>query len=466
MLAAAIDDNLDRIRSDLVSRGLTYDPLMEDILDHVCCRVEEEMFEGIDFESSYHRVLDSIGEQQLPKIQHQTLLNLDKKFQQMKKLTYLSGLTSVLLIITGAFFRWMHWPGAPIMYTLSILIAVIAFLPLYFITSYREQVEKKSPVNYIFGYITLSMMLIGILFKIMHWPGAAILLTLGIVLITLVLLPFYFVSNYRKQEENKNPLFPIVGYITLALILAGALFKILHWPGAGIVVYVSIGFVFLGFTPLYLIGAFQRDGGDKVRLPYLLMLLVGISFVMLISNVRISRDMVDLYHEEAQVNENGVAEIQERTAQLVGMTHDSAYMEKQATILKVHRQARDLQAMVDEMQDAIEAYLGQPGVYRDEPIGRVIRRSGRNAMMNYDKEMAFIKDALVFRDMLDMMLLDPVIRNQIDDHLEFTGKVGQHEVVYSYRNGEPLVKMYYKLTDVSVGIALTEYVAIEYILHH
>jgi len=84
MFAGVIDDNYERIRSDLVRLGLTYDRLMDDVADHVCCMVEEIMEEGNDFESSYHRVLDTIGEKSLPEIQHQTLLNLDKKFQRMK----------------------------------------------------------------------------------------------------------------------------------------------------------------------------------------------------------------------------------------------------------------------------------------------------------------------------------------------------------------------------------------------
>ena len=68
MIAAAIDENYERIRSDLVSRGLTYDRLIDDVLDHVCCMVEEAMNQGTDFEVSYDHVLDSIGEKRLPEI--------------------------------------------------------------------------------------------------------------------------------------------------------------------------------------------------------------------------------------------------------------------------------------------------------------------------------------------------------------------------------------------------------------
>ena len=121
MIAATIDENYERIKGDLVSRGLTYDRLMDDVLDHVCCMVEEFMNLGEDFETSYERVLDSIGETRLSEIQHQTLLNLDKKFQRMKNFTYVFGLSSAALTIVGSLFKTMHWPGAGILLTVGIV---------------------------------------------------------------------------------------------------------------------------------------------------------------------------------------------------------------------------------------------------------------------------------------------------------------------------------------------------------
>jgi hypothetical protein len=35
MIAGTIDDHYERIKGDLVSRGLTYDRLLDDLLDHV-----------------------------------------------------------------------------------------------------------------------------------------------------------------------------------------------------------------------------------------------------------------------------------------------------------------------------------------------------------------------------------------------------------------------------------------------
>jgi hypothetical protein len=403
---AAIDDNLDRIRSDLVCRGVTYDPLIDDLLDHICCLVEDNMNTGSDFESSYDRVMESIGEKRLPEIQHQTLLNLDKKFQRMKNFTYLFGLTSALLTIVGAFF------------------------------------------------------------KKMHWPGAGILITVGIVLVVLVFLPLYFLTNYREQVEKKNPVYAIVGYLTLAFLMAGALFKIMHWPGANIMIQAGLGVLIIGFIPLYVVNAFQRGGKEKVRLPYIAMLLVGISIVMLFANLNMSKYLLDIYMKEAISNEHMIGEVQGRTAQLLEMVHDSAYADKQDQVVKIHDQARDLQVMIQEMKESLLALADQPGVPIEEVKVKDKRRNRWESRSAFEKEQEFMLEARQFREMLNEMLLDPVVRGQIEDHLEFTGKVWGEEFGIRISRSEPLMQSYYKLTDISMGIALTECVAIQYILEH
>ena len=405
MIAAVIDDNYERIKSDLVRLGLTYDRLIDDMLDHVCCMVEEYMDEGEDFESSYSQVLDTIGEKTLPEIQHQTLLNLDKKFQRMKNFTYVFGLSSAILTILGSFF------------------------------------------------------------KRMHWPGAGIMITVGMVLIVLVFLPLYFISNQKEQLEKKNPVYAIVGYLTIALLLAGATFKIQHWPGAGYMIYASIGFILIGFIPLYVVNVFQRSGKEKANLPYIVMLLVGIACVMLMGNINMSKDLLDIYQEEAVANEERVESVQERTAHLMEMAHDSAHAGQLATISQIHDQARDLQVMVNGMQEGMTAFVGQPGVSIEEVRAKDNKNAGREAILENGAGSAFIREAKQFASMLDELVQDEVAKSQIEDHLEFAGLPFEYEHGPDGVSDSPLMKNYYKNTDAAKGIALAEYVAIAYLLH-
>jgi hypothetical protein len=405
MIAASIDENYDRIKADLVGRGLTYNRLIDDLLDHVCCLVEEYMFEGYDFESSYKQVLESIGEKRLPEIQHQTLLNLDKKFQRMKNFTYIFGLTSALLTIIGAFF------------------------------------------------------------KKMHWPGASILVTVGIVLIVLVFLPLYFITNQREQVEKKNPIYAIVGYLTIAFLLAGALFKLSHWPGAGVILPVGAGFLIIGFIPLYVVNAFQRNGSKKITLPYITMLLVGISMVMLYSNINMGKNFIDVYVDEAVVNEEQLVQTQKGTADILEWAGESCDAACLMTIHAIHTDARSLQVMIFSMQEGMKNFLKQPGVPVREVEGKDSHGAGREVIVDTGSGHDFAVAALDFRTMLEEVIDDPVSLAQILDHLECTGKVWNLEYGVKDVVDEPFMKTYYKLSDASKGIALAEYVAISRILH-
>ena len=405
MIATIIDNNMDRIKADLVNRGLTYDRLIDDILDHVCCMIEEQMIAGKDFELSYNHVLDTIGDKRLPEIQHQTLLLLNKNFQRMKNLTYLFGLSAALVAILGAFF------------------------------------------------------------KRMHWPGAGILITAGIVFVIFVFLPLYFVINYREQAEKKNPLYAIVGYLTLASLLAGAIFKIQHWPGAGHIIEAGLVILIIGFIPLYVVNVFQRAGKHKISLPYIVMLLIGIAIVSLFYNVNMSKNQLDIYRNEAIKNESCVDNVQDRIAQFMILLNDTAYADKKEVVADIHARAVSLQVLVDEMKDGMLSYVKQPGV-RVEDISKIDNRNaGRNAVYNSGKGREFTAVATEYKEMLEELIEDPVTISQIEDHLDFINKILLFEFGTGNFRNDPLMKSYNRLTYASKGVALSEYVAISSLLH-
>lgn len=122
--------------------------------------------------------------------------------------------------------------------------------------------------------------------------------------------------------------------------------------------------------------------------------------------------------------------------------------------------------MIDEMRESLLESVDQPGVSIQEVKEKDRRRRGWDSGLDYNQEEAFIMSAKQFKEMLDEMLLDPVVRSQIDDHLEFTKKVWPYEFGDRFVVGSPLIINYYMLSKMSKGIALTEYEAIEYILHH
>ena len=405
MIANIINNNMDRIKADLVNRGLTYDRLLDDILDHVCCMIEEQMIAGENFELSYKHVLDTIGDKRLPEIQHQTLLLLNKNFQRMKNLTYLFGLSAALVTILGTFF------------------------------------------------------------KRMHWPGAGILITAGIILVIFVFLPLYFVNSYREQAEKKNPLYAIVGFLTLAFLLAGAVFKIQHWPGANHIIEVSLAILIIGFIPLYVVNAFQRAGKHKINFPYIVMLVIGIAIVSLFYNVNMSKNQLDIYRNEAIKNETCVDNVQKRTAQFMNLVNDTIYADKKEAVTEIHIQAASLQVLVDEMKDGLLSFVNQTGAQIEDVRNIDNKGAGRNAILNNGKGKKFTLVSREYMEMLEKIINDPVTTSQIEDHLRFANYIWSLEYGSGDVKNDPLMKSYYKLTYASKGIALSEYVAISSLLH-
>lgn len=405
MIAEAIDQNLGRIKTDLEHHGLTYDRLQDDVLDHVCCMLEEEMESGEDFNTAYHHVLEMIKGNTLVNLQHQTLLLLDLKFQRMKNFTYLFGLSTAIIAILGA------------------------------------------------------------LFKKMHWPGAGILLTVGIGLVILVFLPLYFIVNQREQTEKKNPVYAIVGFITMAMMLASALFKIQHWPGANIMIEISLVLIIVGFLPLYVVNAFQKAGKQKMGLPYVVMVLVGAAVVITFFNVNMSKDVLDVYRAETMSYEQGIEDVQKRTSKLIGMTTDSSYSDIREDVLKIHTDAMSLQLMLKEIQEGMLDYTDQSGVSTEALHHIDNKGAGREWIIDSGKGKRFVDASIAYQKMIEEMIEDPVASRQIGDHLEYTSDVWYWEYNPSMIVSAPFMKNYFKMTYSALGIALSEYVAITSLMH-
>ncbi|OFX45348.1 MAG: hypothetical protein A2046_00040 [Bacteroidetes bacterium GWA2_30_7] len=126
----------------------------------------------------------------------------------MKKLIYISGIVTANLMLFGSMFKVMHWPGANVMLVLSIFIFCFWFLPAALINSYKNQEVKKHKWLYIITFIVFFINLAGALFKIMHWPGAAVFLLIGLPLPFVVFLPVYL---YQTRNDKNNSILNFLG---------------------------------------------------------------------------------------------------------------------------------------------------------------------------------------------------------------------------------------------------------------
>lgn len=119
----------------------------------------------------------------------------------MKKSIYISGIASANLMLFGSLFKVMHWPGAGVILTLAVIIFCFGFLPAALKSSYDENGNKQFKWLYLVTFMVFFISMMGVLFKVQHWPGAGIFLLAGIPLPFVLFLPVYL---YQTRNEDKR----------------------------------------------------------------------------------------------------------------------------------------------------------------------------------------------------------------------------------------------------------------------
>ncbi|TFH22493.1 MAG: hypothetical protein E4H10_13680, partial [Bacteroidia bacterium] len=178
-MAELTDKELAFLSKEIDKQGLTYTQLQKELLDHLCCDIEARMDEGIEFLKAFEEVRKRLENDRIQKIQEETLLLINQKYRMMKKFMYILGTIAPTLLIVGAVLKMNHWPGASVLITLGTFLLAAIYLPVFAMVSIRDTRKKGKKVNkplYIIGVITGFIFLTGILFKIMHWPGAGVAL--------------------------------------------------------------------------------------------------------------------------------------------------------------------------------------------------------------------------------------------------------------------------------------------------
>ncbi|NOQ24159.1 MAG: hypothetical protein GQ564_02255 [Bacteroidales bacterium] len=141
----------------------------------------------------------------------------------MKKLIYISGIILINLQLAGVIFKVNHWPGAGILLTLSIILMVFYFFPIALVNSYKQHKNKSQLHLYLIAYLTIAFTSLGMLFKIMHWPYASIFLLIGLPLPFVLFLPFYMrYHNKTKAKSDKN-FFAVIFFMMYLAILSSLL---------------------------------------------------------------------------------------------------------------------------------------------------------------------------------------------------------------------------------------------------
>jgi hypothetical protein len=209
---------------------------------------------------------------------------------------------------------------------------------------------------YLLGVITAITVFAGVIFKINHFPGAAILIITGITSLVFIFLPLALADHYRSGESSKNLSLYIVTYITGFVIFVSMLFKLLHWPYAGVLLTIALPFPYVFFLPVFLYVTAKDKNFSIYKTTFVLLLLALNSVFSGLLALNVSRDKaMDSY----QLSRNYIN--QEK-----GMSYLSSLYPGSAVSIKADEAIKT----INQFRDMILGWDGKTGQqWKDDPGG-------------------------------------------------------------------------------------------------
>jgi hypothetical protein len=146
---------------------------------------------------------------------------------------------------------------------------------------------------YILGVVTTLITFTGAIFKVNHWPGAGILLMLGLVTLALVFIPAALINQYKAEESKESlPLYIVTG-ITCLVVFIAMLFKIQHWPYAGVLLTIALPFPYVVFLPVFLAVTAKNKNFNIYNTVFVLFLLALNSVFAALLALNVTKTKID-----------------------------------------------------------------------------------------------------------------------------------------------------------------------------
>lgn len=190
---------LNKVKNRLIMAEVHNASLSVDLIDHICCMVEERVELGMKLETAENEVFKEMGEVRLKAIDIETKNLTQNKFT-MKKRTKIIGIIALVLMVAGFTMKMLHLQGAGVTWGVGVLVAAFGFFLFSLIDRFSYEKSSLMKTATIIGYIGSVLLLLGLGLTLLKWPVAVYLAESGS-----VLLLIYFILNnaISRNVESK-----------------------------------------------------------------------------------------------------------------------------------------------------------------------------------------------------------------------------------------------------------------------
>jgi len=370
--------DVDRISRDISRLEINFSHLADDLIDHVCCDVEYEMMKGLDFFEAYEKVKKKMGSlRRLTEIQEETLFAVDSKYRKMKNLMKISGIAGTIILAFASLFKIMHWPGAGIMMTLGTFILAFFFMPSSLVVVWKETRSRKRLLLFVSAFFTALFFLLAMLFKVQHWPGAGIAVTLAGIFATFFFFPSLLYKIWKDSESGSRKVIQMTSIAGAILFTAGFLFKVQHWPGATILIIGGLFIIVVLFFPLYTWTTWKKEPFIRSEFIFLVVGTIGIMIPAALISLSLQRNYDRGYFILQHQQDEVFKYMNERNIQYQSHLSDSAFF---PVIREIHDRTRELIDLINRIEmDMIGESEGTSGI-----LVRAIKQTSAGLQIQYE----------------------------------------------------------------------------------
>jgi len=145
----------------------------------------------------------------------------------IKHILLFSFALSLLALIAKILF---HFRGVNQSLLLGVLILII-LIPIYGVLAL---IKKQHRIEASMMIISIPLIL-GVLFKLMNWPGASAMIIIGSGILFPLSIGILIYSIVKKNKTSQSILFLTIGFCSLAYC-----FKALFWPGSKVLIIAAL----------------------------------------------------------------------------------------------------------------------------------------------------------------------------------------------------------------------------------
>lgn len=221
-MAIIKDEHIEYILNDISNRGVAFNDLKENILDHVCCIIESEMPADADFHAFYEEVIPRFFNNDLKEIQKETDYLLSSRYiDALTIVLKISGFSSVVILMLGMYYKLSHLQGTGVLLLIGVVLFSLIFLPVLILLKIKDKDLKTNKLIVIVGFLLAFMASVSCLFKIMQWPWATLLREISTIVFLVLFVPLYYFSTSNFPEKKLTGLINTIIMLVIGLLLFG-----------------------------------------------------------------------------------------------------------------------------------------------------------------------------------------------------------------------------------------------------